>query len=74
VAPALRRLAALAAEAVLSAVMARAVRRAHRELAALDDRTLADIGLDRSAVEDLSAISRRTALGQIPWHRLQTSA
>jgi uncharacterized protein YjiS (DUF1127 family) len=72
-----RRLAALAAEAVLSGVLRRAVRRAHRELAAFDDRMLADIGIDRAMVEDLASINRRDAwmcFAQFPWHRLHTSA
>ena len=72
-----RRLASLAAGDIASAVMHRAVRRAHRELAALDDRTLADIGLDRAAVEHLAAIGRREtsmSLAQFSWHRAHTSA
>jgi hypothetical protein len=54
-----RQIAALVADAIASTVLRRAVRRAHRELAALDDGMLADIGLDRAAVDDLAAISRR---------------
>jgi uncharacterized protein YjiS (DUF1127 family) len=72
-----RRLASLAAAAIVSAVLRRAVRRTCRGLAALDDRTLADIGLDRAAVEDLTAISRREtwmSLAQLSWHRPHTSA
>lgn len=72
-----RRLASLAADAVASAVLRRAVRRAYRELAVLDDRMLADIGLDRAAVDEFAAISRRetrSCLAQFPGHRLPTSA
>lgn len=54
-----RRLASRAAGAIASAVLRRAVRRVNRDLAALDDCTLADIGLDRAAVDGLTAISRR---------------
>lgn len=71
-----KRLASLAADAIVSAVLRRAVRRLYRELAALDDRTLADIGLNRAAAEDLTAISRREtwmSLAQFPWHRPHTS-
>jgi uncharacterized protein YjiS (DUF1127 family) len=72
-----RRLAALAAETLASVVTACAVRRAYRGLAALDDRLLADIGLDRATVENLAANSQRetwTSLAQVPWHRSHTSA
>lgn len=61
---ALRRLAALAAQSVASLVTACAIRRTYRELAALDDRLLADIGLDRATVRDF--------LAQLPWHRTHT--
>jgi uncharacterized protein YjiS (DUF1127 family) len=54
-----KRLAALAAEAIASAVLLRAVRQAHRELAAMNDRALADIDLDRALVEGLATLSRR---------------
>jgi len=73
----LRRLVTFVAEIVAAVVLARAVRRAHRELAALDDRTLADIGLDRAAVMDIAASDlweTRMSLAQFPWHRLHTSA
>lgn len=73
----LRRLATVLTETILAAVLARAVRRAHRELAALDDRTLADIGLDRAAIGDLAATDLwefRNSPAQFPWHRLHTSA
>lgn len=67
-----RSLVALAAQAVASAVLRQAARRAHRELANLDDRMLADIGLDRTAVEDMAAISRRrSARLQFPSRRLR---
>jgi hypothetical protein len=72
-----RRLASLFAGAVASAVLARAVGRAHRELTTLDDRTLADIGLDRAALGGLAAISERKILqsmAYLPWARLTTSA
>lgn len=72
-----RRLASRAVEAIVSAVLRRAVRRTHHELAALDDRMLADIGLDRASVDALAAISRREAwvsLAQFAWHRRSASA
>jgi uncharacterized protein YjiS (DUF1127 family) len=67
-----RRLIALAAETLASLVTACAVRRAYRELAALDDRLLADIGLDRATVQKLAATNLReasTSLAQLPWAR-----
>ncbi|HET7156591.1 MAG TPA: DUF1127 domain-containing protein [Hyphomicrobiaceae bacterium] len=72
-----RHLASLAADAIVSAVLRRALQRMYRELAASDDRTLADIGLDRAAVADLTAISRQEtwmSLTQFPWNRPHTSA
>jgi uncharacterized protein YjiS (DUF1127 family) len=71
-----RRLA-LVAETLASVVTACAVRRAYRGLAALDDRLLADIGLDRATVENLAANSLRetwTSRAQVTWHRSHTSA
>jgi uncharacterized protein YjiS (DUF1127 family) len=57
---------AVAAGAVASAVvLRRAASRAHRELAALDDRTLADIGLDRAELMSLLDGSPRN--GQRPF-------
>jgi uncharacterized protein YjiS (DUF1127 family) len=72
----LRRLAVLAAEAVAAVVAACAMRRAYRELAALDDRLLADVGLDRATVEALAARSLRETwafLAQSHWYRTHTS-
>jgi uncharacterized protein YjiS (DUF1127 family) len=72
-----RRLTAFAAGTVASLVTACAMRRAYRELAALDDRLLADIGLDRATVADLAANSLRetwTSLAQLPRHRTHTGA
>jgi uncharacterized protein YjiS (DUF1127 family) len=73
----LRRLAALAAEAVAAVVTACAMRRAYRELAMLDDRLLTDVGLDRPTVEALAARSLRetwASLAQSHWYRTHTSA
>jgi uncharacterized protein YjiS (DUF1127 family) len=72
-----RRLTALAAGTIASVVAACAVRRAHRELATLDDRLLADVGLDRATVEALAANSLRetwATLAQFHWYRTHTSA
>jgi uncharacterized protein YjiS (DUF1127 family) len=71
---ALRQAAAHLAEAVAlafaSAVLRRAERQAQRELAALDDRTLADIGLVRAQLTSLEDAFTETraaaALGQFP--------
>ncbi len=74
---ALRRLAAFAAAVLATVVTTCAIRRAYRELAALDDRLPADIGLDRATVEDLAANSPREtwiSLAQHRWHRMHTSA
>ena len=71
------RLAVLAAEAVAAVVTACAIRRAYRELATLDDRLLADVGLDRATVEALAANSLRetwATLAQFHWYRTHTSA
>jgi hypothetical protein len=63
-------LAATAAHALSSMVLRRAVDKARRELAALDDRMLADIRLDRGelmSLEDLLAEMRTSAqLAQFP--------
>lgn len=72
-----KRLAALAAGAFASVVTVCAVRRAYRELAALDDRLLADIGFDRATVEGLAAHSLRQtwlSLAHLHWHRTHTGA
>lgn len=71
------RLAPRAVEAIASAVLRRAVRRTYHELAALDDRILTDIGLDRASVDALAAISRQEAwvsLAHFPGHRRSASA
>lgn len=72
-----RRLTALAAGALASVVTVCAVRRAYRELAALDDRLLADIGFDRATVEGLAAHSlcqTWLSLAHLHWHRTHTGA
>ena len=71
----LRHVVLRAAETIASLIVARAANRAYRELAALDDRMLADIGLDRAAVEHLAAINRReawTSLAHFSWTRWHT--
>lgn len=73
----IRGLAALAAETVASVVTAFAMRRAYRELAALDDRLLADVGLDRAVVEALAASSlraTRASLAQFHWLSTRSAA
>jgi uncharacterized protein YjiS (DUF1127 family) len=69
------KLAELAALAIASAVLRRAARRAYRELAALDDRTLKDIGLARSALASISqAVAEGQAaavIAQFPWANSQ---
>ena len=71
-------LADIAAHAIASAVLRRAARQAHRELAALDDRTLADAGLVRAELMSLLEVlvETRTAavLGQFPWNRPRMGA
>jgi uncharacterized protein YjiS (DUF1127 family) len=72
-----RRLAALAAETLSTVIAACAARRAYRELAALDDRLLADVGLDRERVEALAATSLQdtwASLAQFHWCRAHTGA
>ena len=56
-------LAAATTSALASAVARRDARRARRELAALDDRTLADLGLERAELTSLfdALAERRTA-------------
>lgn len=73
----IRRLAALAAGTVALLVTACAMRRAYRELAALDDRLLADIGLDRATVETLAASGlrqTRASLAQFHWLSTRSDA
>ena len=74
---AVRRIAAHAAQTLASVVAACAVRRAYRELAALDDRLLADVGLDRATVDGLAANSLREtwiSLAHLPWNCTHTRA
>lgn len=66
------KLAEVMALAIAAAVLRCAARQAYRELAALDDRTLKDIGLARRA---LAAVSEAVAKGraaaviaQFPWN------
>lgn len=64
-------LVATATNAVVSTIVQRAAAQASRELAALDDRTLADVGLNRVALTsrlDVLAQKRTAAvLAQFPW-------
>ena len=73
-----RCLAALAANVIASAVVRRAESQARRELAALDDRTLADMGLVRaellSLLETLAETRTQAVLGQFPWNRSRLGA
>ena len=72
-----RRLAALTARTLASVVTAYAMRRAYRELAALDDRLLADIGFDRATVEKLASRNlreTRLSLARFSYHRLHADA
>jgi uncharacterized protein YjiS (DUF1127 family) len=66
-----RYLAAVAANWIAPVVVRRVERRAHRELAALDDRTLADMGLGRaeltSLLEALAETRAALSLSQLPW-------
>jgi uncharacterized protein YjiS (DUF1127 family) len=75
---AVRYLAQIAAHAIASAVLMSAARQAHRELAALDDRMLADIGLVRAELTSLleALAEARTAgvLAQFPWNRPRMGA
>ena len=77
-ASAVRCVAEVATYAIASTIVRRAVMRAHRELVALDDRTLSDIGLVRSELTSLLAAvaERRTAavLAQSPWSRPRLDA
>jgi uncharacterized protein YjiS (DUF1127 family) len=70
--------AAIAANAVASAILGRAARQAHRELAAMGDRTLADIGLARpelaSLLEVLAEARTTAVLSQLPWNRPRRGA
>jgi len=80
--PGLPRAAAKLAEfmalAIAAAVLRRAARQAYRELAALDDRTLKDIGLARcelAAISEAVAESRAAAvIAQFPWTNPRISA
>ena len=66
-------LGAIAANATAWIVVRRATKQAHRELVALDDRTLADIGLVRgeltSLLEALAEARTAAVLAQFPWNR-----
>jgi uncharacterized protein YjiS (DUF1127 family) len=68
---AVRYVAAIAASWIVPAVVRRVERRAHRELAALDDRTLADMGLARaelmSLLDALAETRAAVSLSQFPW-------
>jgi len=72
------KLAELAALAVASAILRRAARQAYRELAALDDRTLRDIGLARCELASIAQTFAETrtaaALAQFPWTNPRISA
>ena len=65
-----RHLVATTARAIVSSIARRAARRAHRELAALDDRLLADIGLVRAelipVLDALAETRAATVLAQFP--------
>jgi uncharacterized protein YjiS (DUF1127 family) len=67
-----RRVAAIAANWIAPVVMRRLERRAHNELAALDDRTLEDMGLARAELMSLLAALAETratsAFSQFPWN------
>ena len=73
-----RHLVATAARAIVSSIARRAARRAHRELAALDDRLLADVGLVRTelilVLDALAETRAATVLAQFPWNRRRMSA
>lgn len=65
-------------EAIASSVLRRAARQAHRGLMALDDRTLADLGLLRteltSLLEALAGTSTAAASTQFPRNRPRMGA
>jgi uncharacterized protein YjiS (DUF1127 family) len=71
-------LAAMAARAVALAIVRRAASQAQRELVALDNRTLADIGPARAELTSLidAVAETRTAavLAQFPWNCPRTGA
>jgi uncharacterized protein YjiS (DUF1127 family) len=73
-----RHLWASAAQAIASFIVRRAASQAHRELAALDDRMLADIGVGRAELKPLldALAEARTAavLAQFPWNHPRMSA
>jgi uncharacterized protein YjiS (DUF1127 family) len=73
-----RSLAEVVAHAIALAVLRRATCQAHRELAALDDRTLADLGLVRaeltSLLEVLAETRTATVFAQFPWNRPRMGA
>jgi uncharacterized protein YjiS (DUF1127 family) len=72
------KLAEFATMAIASAILRRAARQAYHELAALDDRTLKDIGLARcelaSIAEAIAETRAAAALAQFPWTNPRVSA
>jgi uncharacterized protein YjiS (DUF1127 family) len=67
-----RYLTAIAATRIVPVVVRRVERRAHRELAALDDRTLEDMCLARAElmplVDALAETRTASALTRFPWN------
>lgn len=73
-----RYLAAIAASRIASIVVRRAKRQAYRQLAAVDDRTLRDMGLVRaelmSLLEALAETRTAVVFSQFPWNRPRMGA
>jgi uncharacterized protein YjiS (DUF1127 family) len=72
------KLAEFATRAIAAGVLRHAARQAYRELAALDDRTLKDIGLPRcelaSIAQAIAEIRSAAVLAQFPWTNPRISA